>query len=65
MPDAGYKKGQKRLQHVRQMRTLLEDIDPKGDDITCLANQDGDAVWKKWVDPHLEAESKAPGTLIS
>lgn len=47
------------------MRTLLEDIDPKGDDITCLADQDGDAVWKKWVDPHLEAESKAPRTLIS
>lgn len=24
-----------------------------------------DAVWTRWVNPHLKEESKAPGTLIS
>ena len=46
------------------MRILLEYLDPKGDDISCLAQNEGDAVWKRWVKPTLNSESKA-GTVIS
>ena len=65
LPDAGYKKTSNRLQHVGQVRALLESLDPKGEDITVLAKEDGDIVWTKWVHPHLSQETKAPGTLIS
>lgn len=65
LPGAGYKKPKDRRQHPTQVRNLLKHLEPNGDDITCLANDSGDAVWKQWVHPHLEAQSKAPGTLIS
>lgn len=65
LPDAGYKKLANRLQHVGQMRNLLEALDPAGKDITVLAEDDGDAVWLKWVHPHLTDHTKAPGTIIS
>lgn len=47
------------------MRKLLEAIDPGGDDITCLLANEGDEVWSGWVEPHLKAGTKKPGTLIS
>ena len=47
------------------MRNLLEDLDPKGKTIEILAEDDGDVVWTKWVEPSLEKADKAPGTLIS
>ena len=47
------------------MRTLLEHLDPKGKDITCLALDKGDAVWKRWVKPTLCGGSKKAGTVIS
>jgi len=47
------------------MRILLEEIDPEGDDILCLLDHEGDAVWRLWVKPHLSAGTKKPGTLIS
>ena len=47
------------------MRNLLEAIDPKGDDILCLLDDEGDAVWKRWVKPHLTNGTKKPGTIIS
>ena len=64
LPDAGYKKLSNRLQHVGQMSNLLEALDPAGKDITVLAEDDGDAVWLKWVHPHLTDHTKAPGTII-
>lgn len=47
------------------MRMLLEFIDPNGDDITCLAEDQGDAVWKRWVRPMLDGKKKKPGTVVS
>ena len=64
-PTAGDKKRSIRLQHASQMRSLLEAIDPKGDDILCLLDDEGDAVWKLWVKPHLTNGTKKPGTIIS
>lgn len=64
-PTAGDKKQTIRLQHARQMRNLLEALDPAGDAILCLMNHEGDAVWRLWVKPHLNATTKKPGTIIS
>ena len=35
------------------------------DDLECLGAVNGDAVWVRWVDPHLQNKSQAPGTLTS
>lgn len=43
-PAMGDRKKAICLQHAGQMRTLLEHLDPKGKDITCLALDAGDAV---------------------
>ena len=64
-PSAGDKKPSVKLQHAAQMRGLLEAIDPAGDDITCLLENEGDTVWHKWVKPHLQNITRKPGTLIS
>ena len=64
-PTAGDKKQTIRLQHATQMRKLLEAIDPGGDDILCLLDHEGDAVWKLWVKPNLVEKKKKPGTIIS
>jgi len=64
-PAMGDKKKAICLQHAGQMRTLLEHLDPKGKDITCLALDEGDAVWKRWVDPTLSSGSRKAGTVIS
>lgn len=63
-PTAGDKKRSIRLQHASQMRLLLEPINPKGDDILHLLDDQGDAVWKQWVKPHLTNGTKKPGTII-
>ena len=64
-PSAGDKKTSIRIQHVSQMRKILEAIDAEGDDITCLVQNEGDIVWSEWVKQHMEAGTKKPGTLIS
>lgn len=65
LPDAGHKKLEGRIQHASQVQLLLEQLDPKSDDLDCLTNDNGDAVWKRWVQPSLESADKAPGTIIS
>ena len=47
------------------MKNILEYIDSKGDDILCLAGDEGDAVWKRFVVPVLENQTKKSGTIIS
>ena len=47
------------------MRNLLEAIDPKGNEILCLLDHEGDAVWKLWVKPNVLEKKKKPGTIIS
>lgn len=64
-PSAGHKKKGIKLQHAGQIKNILEFIDSKGDDIKCLANDEGDAVWKRFVVPSLESQSKKSGTIIS
>lgn len=46
------------------MHNLLEAIDPKGDNILCLLDDEGNALWKLWVTPHLTNGTKKPGTII-
>ena len=65
LPDAGYKKDALKLQHVGQVKLLLEALDKDGDDITVLGEEQGHAVWSRWVDPQLQSGKKAPGTIIS
>ena len=65
LPDAGYQKESQRLQHASQIKILLETLAPDEDDLECLGAENGDAVWVRWVDPHLQNKSKAPGTLTS
>lgn len=64
-PSAGDKKRSIRLQHVTQMHKLLEAIDPNGNDILCLLQDEGDCVWKRWVKPNLESQRYKAGTIIS
>ena len=63
-PTAGDKKESVHLQHVAQMRNLLDAIDPHGNDILCLLDHEGDAVWKLWVKPNLMEKKKKPGIII-
>ena len=65
LPDAGNKKEAKRLQHASQVKLLLEALEPQKDDLECIGADNGDAVWVRWIDRHLKAKSKAPGSLIS
>ena len=39
LPDAGYKKDALKLQHVGQVKLLLEALDKDGDDITVLGEE--------------------------
>ena len=38
---------------------------PEDDDLECLGEDNGDSVWLRWVEKHLQDKSKAPGTLAS
>ena len=48
-------------QHAAQVRTILEHVDPDGDDVACLSGDEGNAVWTKWVEEQLF--EKASGTI--
>lgn len=62
-PAAGFHQDKNRLQHACQVRTILRDIDPSGEDILVLAEEEGNKVWLDWVMPNLK--NKAAGTLKS
>ena len=51
-------------QHARQILIMMQSIDPKGDDVTCITDSQGQAVWQ-WAKPLLEQKKKRPGTIIS
>lgn len=51
---AGFHQDKNCLQHVCQVRTMLEDIDPSGEDIVILAEDEGNKVWLDWVIPNLK-----------
>ena len=48
---------------MQQVKTILEDIDPSGDNILILAEEEGNHVWVDWVIPNLK--KKAAGTIKS
>lgn len=62
-PDCGRKRDKNRLERGTHVRTMLEDIDPKGKDIEILSEDEGYIVWTEWVDRKLE--SKRSGTVRS
>ena len=62
---AGYQKETQHLQHASQIKILLNTLAAKEDDLECLGAEKGHAVLVRWVDPHLQNKSKAPGTLTS
>ena len=43
-PAAGFKKESIKLQHASQVKTLLYNLDPDGDDLNCLGDEAGDSV---------------------
>ena len=57
------KKDALKLQHVGQVKLLLEALDKDGDDITVLGEEQGHAVWSRWVDLQLQSGKKATGTM--
>ena len=63
IPDAGFHKNKNRLQHACQVKRLLEESDPHGDDIAFLADEEGNKIWVDWVIPNLT--KRKPGTLKS
>ena len=63
MPTAGFHQHRNRLQHAGQVKTILDETDPKGDDIVFLTEDEGNRVWIDWVVPNLR--KKAAGTLKS
>jgi len=65
LPDAGYRKETRHLQHASQMKILLDTLAADEDDLECLGADNSYAIWVRWVDPHLQNKSKAPGTLTS
>ena len=62
-PTAGFHKDRDRLQHAYQVKKLIEETDPRGDDIAFLAEEEGNRVWIDWVITNLL--TKKPGTLKS
>lgn len=61
-PDAGFHKDKNRLQHALQVKHIME-TDPRGHDITFMAEEEGSRIWLDWVVPNLK--SKKPGRLKS
>ena len=60
-PFAGGLDDRSRLQHASQMKTLLEHVEPGGDDVDCLSWDEGNAVWNYWVEEQWG--EKAVGTI--
>lgn len=64
--DEGQKNDKIRCQHACQMRTILEDIDPRGKDIEKITAEEGRAVWNLWMAKRLGNENSVKaGTLLS
>lgn len=60
-PSYGRKKNRNRLQHASHIRTILEDLEPKGTGIDVLAEDEGYVVWTQWVDRNMGLKSS--GTI--
>ena len=64
-PDAGNLKDRDRKQHASQVRALLTILDKEGQGIGCLVEEGGQAVWNRYVQPLLDDELAACGTIKS
>ena len=58
MPSSGFHKDKNRLQHACQVKILLEETDPRGDDIVFLAEEEGNRAWVDWVIPNLKKRNQ-------
>ena len=56
-PAAGYLKDRNKLQHATKVLKILEEIDPEGDDVLVLGEDEGNCVWVDWVQPNLNVEA--------
>lgn len=54
LPDCERKRSKNRLQHASHIRTIIEYLDPKGNDIKILAADEGYTVWTDFVDPKMD-----------
>ena len=64
-PDAGHLKDRDRQAHASQVKKLLSTIDQDGSGISCIVEEGGQAVWKRYVEPLLESEKVTAGTIKS
>lgn len=48
-PSTSFHKDRNRLQHASQVRAILNNIDPNGDDVHVLVEEEGNKVWLEWV----------------
>ena len=55
-PAAGFHKERNRLQYASQVRTILEEIEPKGDDITIIADEEGNKGLARLDSAQLDQE---------
>ena len=62
-PSASFQKDRNRLQHACQVKKLIKETDPHGNDIFFLVEEEGNRVWVDWVIPNLQ--KKEAGTLKS
>ena len=62
-PNAGFHKERNRLQHASQVRRIIEQTDPNGDDISFMADDEGSRIWIDWVVPKMK--TLKPGTVKS
>ena len=61
--EGGERKKIHSLQHVRQVHTILEVVEPKGDGLRPLTRDFGMAIWNDWAAPRLRTAKLSHGTV--
>ena len=61
--EGGERKKIHSLQHVRQVHTILEVVEPNGDGLRPLTHDFGMAVWNEWAAPRLRTAKLSHGTV--
>ncbi|KAJ7386886.1 hypothetical protein OS493_006920 [Desmophyllum pertusum] len=51
--------------HAQNVRNLLDQLDSKNDTISCIIEDGGMHMWRKWGKPILEQNKMRPGTVKS
>ena len=61
--EGGERKKTHSLQHVRQVHTILEVVEPKGDGLRPLTRDFGMTIWNEWAAPRLRTAKLSHGTV--